>query len=595
MHTKCKLLSCLLSLLLLLLPLSAFADVLTGQGQGLFGAVVVEVTTEDGKITDVTVKEHSETEGIGTLAVEQLPAKIVEAQSTSVDSITGATYTSDGIKQAVENALAGAVAQEAPALEDIAIDADAIIIGGGLSGMTSAIRATQLGAKVVLLEGTNRLGGCLYFAGGSISAAGYKIQKENGIEDTPDTYFNELVAMNGDYPVNQSMLRTYVDKAGWTLDWLDEYVGVDFGDRHVDGGGYQQTSNPRVTYALGKSAAGAGVGFYNACQAKIDELVAAGQVQVILNAYVTELIQKDGAVIGCKVGDKEYFAPNVVLATGGYGAGEEWLKKTIFTNVATSDPHTSDGSGLTLATSVGGQLGNMDYISPYTGAIPVDGFSCTLRANIRYPGAIWVDKHGDRLDDEKAAAMDSKRSGEIWVGKAEDNIVYVIISEGMIDKETALVNPAMGGAPLSNKGWDRFEEVLAEGKFIFKADTMEELGEKIGAENLAKTVAQYNTDAAAGADSVFGRTEELVAFENGPFYALYTIPWVLQSAGGVIINEKGQVLDEANAPIPGLYACGELIGSANVDGHVTVGGFIHSFTSTFGAIVGESIAESIAK
>ena len=221
MRTKCKLLSCLLSLLLLLLPLSAFADVLTGQGQGLFGAVVVEVTTEDGKITDVTVKEHSETEGIGTLAVEQLPAKIVEAQSTNVDSITGATYTSDGIKQAVENALAGAAAQEAPALEDIAIDADAIIIGGGLSGMTSAIRAAQLGAKVVLLEGTNRLGGCLYFAGGSISAAGYKIQKENGIEDTPDIYFNELVAMNGDYPVNQSMLRTYVDKAGWTLDWLE--------------------------------------------------------------------------------------------------------------------------------------------------------------------------------------------------------------------------------------------------------------------------------------------------------------------------------------------------------------------------------------
>ncbi len=588
--------SALLLAILLLMPFSGIAEVLTGSGQGLFGEIVVDVTVTDGKIEEVAVREHQETAGIGTLAVDQIPAAIVAAQSADVDGVAGATYTSDGIKEAVANALAGTAEEAGPAgLPDIAIDADAIVIGGGLGGMTAALRATELGAKVVLLEGTNRLGGCLYFAGGSISAAGYAIQAENGIEDSPDTYFNELVAMNGDYPVNQSMLRTYVDKAGWALDWLDNYVGVDFGDRHVDGGGYQQTSAPRVTYALGKSAAGAGVGFYEACQAKVDEMVEQGKMQVILDAYVTELIEEDGAVVGAKVGDKEYRAPSVVLATGGYGAGEEWLKKTIFANVCTSDPHTSDGSGLTLATSVGGKLGNMDYISPYTGAIPVDGFSCTLRANIRYPGAVWVDKHGNRMDDEKAAAADSKRSGEIWVGKAEDNIVYVVVSEGMLNRETALLSPAMGGAPLANGGWDRFDELVAEGTYILSADTVAELGEKMGAENLAATIDQYNADAAAGADSVFGRTDELVAFESGPFYAVYTVPWVLQSAGGVVINEKGQVVNEADEPIPGLFACGELIGSANVDGHVTVGGFIHGFTSTFGTIVGESIAEAAAK
>lgn len=145
-------------------------------------------------------------------------------------------------------------------------------------------------------------------------------------------------------------------------------------------------------------------------------------------------------------------------------------------------------------------------------------------------------------------------------------------------------------AALSNNGWDRFDELIADGTYIIKAETIEELGEKIGAANLAATVAQYNTDCAAGVDSVFGRKDSLIALEEGPFYALYTVPWVLQSAGGVVINEQAQVVHENGSVIPGLYAVGELIGSANIDGHVTVGGFIHSMVVTFSMIAAETIA-----
>ena len=584
-----RLLALVLALFMMVLPMSGMAEVKTGSAQGLFGEVKVEVTVEDGKIIDVQVVEHSETPGYGTPGIEQMPARIVEANSTDVDGVTGATYASNAVKQAVDAALAGETEAVSELPAELSVKPDVIVVGGGLGGMVTAIRTAELGGTAVLLEATNRLGGCLYFAGGSISAAGYKIQRDAGIEDTPDNYYQELYDMNGGNYIREEVLRTYVEKCGPAIDWLEDNMKVDFGDRHVDGGGYQQTSAPRVTYALGQSAAGAGIGFYHAAQARIDEYAAEGKIQVICNARVTSLVTDNGAVVGVKVGDIEYDAPSVVLATGGYGASEEWLKKTIFTNVATSDPHTSDGSGLTLASEVGAQLANMDYISPYTGAIPVDGFSCTLRANIRYPGAIWVDKHGDRLDDEGAAAMDSKRSGEIWVGKAEDNIVYVVVSSNMLDKETAIVNAAMNGQPLSNKGWDRFEEVAAEGKFIIKADSIEELGQLMGAENLAATIEQYNADVPSGTDSVYGRTANLIAFEEGPFYAIQTIPWVLQSAGGVLVNEKAEVLNEQNEVIPGLYACGELIGSANVDGHVTVGGFIHSFVTTFALISAETI------
>ncbi|MCD7818056.1 MAG: FAD-binding protein [Lachnospiraceae bacterium] len=74
---------------------------------GMGGDVVVKVTVDDnGTITAVEVISHSETEGIGSVAVDELPAKIVEAGSTDVDMISGATITSKAILEAVENALA---------------------------------------------------------------------------------------------------------------------------------------------------------------------------------------------------------------------------------------------------------------------------------------------------------------------------------------------------------------------------------------------------------------------------------------------------------------------------------------------------------
>lgn len=79
-----------------------------GEANGLDDVIRVVVTVVDGKMTDVKVVYHNETEGIGTQAIEELPAKILEAGSTDVDTVSGATVTSDAVKKAVEAALAEA-------------------------------------------------------------------------------------------------------------------------------------------------------------------------------------------------------------------------------------------------------------------------------------------------------------------------------------------------------------------------------------------------------------------------------------------------------------------------------------------------------
>lgn len=78
---------------------------LTGTGKGFGGEITVTVTTEDGKITKVEAVGEKETQGIGSNAIKQLPAKIVEAGNTDVDTIAGATVSSKGILYAVNNAL----------------------------------------------------------------------------------------------------------------------------------------------------------------------------------------------------------------------------------------------------------------------------------------------------------------------------------------------------------------------------------------------------------------------------------------------------------------------------------------------------------
>ena len=113
---------------------------LTGTAEGFGGEVSVIVTMDGNKIIDVVPTGANETPGIGTNAIEQLPAKIIEANSTEVEVIAGATFTSDAIIEAVNNALASN-----------AVAGDAVELTGtaeGFAGEVSVI-VTMNGDKIV--------------------------------------------------------------------------------------------------------------------------------------------------------------------------------------------------------------------------------------------------------------------------------------------------------------------------------------------------------------------------------------------------------------------------------------------------------------
>lgn len=108
---------------------------------------------------------------------------------------------------------------------------------------------------------------------------------------------------------------------------------------------------------------------------------------------------------------------------------------------------------------------------------------------------------------------------------------------------------------------------------------------------LTATVEAYNAACAGDAEDPFGRTDNMIALSDGPFYAVKTIPYVMLTAGGPSMNEHAQLLREDGSVIVGAYQCGEIVGSNNIAGHSSVGGMAHGNCVTWGMIAAESAVE----
>lgn len=209
------------------------AGTYTGTANGMKGEISVDVTFSADAITDVTVKSHQETYGIGygleTSPVEVLPKQIVETQSLGVDNITGATITTAAIKNAVASAVIEA-GGDAEALknvpveknpEDLTLDADVVIAGAGAAGLAAGIEASRAGAKVIILEKQGVTGGATTRSGGKLLAAGTEWQKKQGYEDTPKMMLDYMKTMDGAAEqLNDEMITAFCNDSVENMTWL---------------------------------------------------------------------------------------------------------------------------------------------------------------------------------------------------------------------------------------------------------------------------------------------------------------------------------------------------------------------------------------
>lgn len=586
-----KFLSLLLALMMVVCCVPALAEtadgVYEGTGAGLNGNIKVSVTVSGGVITDVTVLEHSETAGVSDPAIEQVPAAIVAANSTDVDVATGATYTSKGIMEAVKNALnPDAAAEQTMPFEQ----ADILVIGAGMAGLTTAARAAELGLNVLIVDQAATYGGSANVAGGTLLGACTRMQAEAGIEDDPDLCFADFVRLGGAGNFNEEIAREFSQISGAAVDWLDD-LGTDFGDRAPYFGVYQP-----LNVARNYSGKGGARAFVDALYAELEKYFSTN-AYMMLNTYVTGLVTDDnGAVIGCKATlsdgtETTFLAPATVVCTGGYGGSEELLKKYNFENVLSTSPTCVTGDGFAWLEALGAPLTNMDFCTSYAGGIPTsDDFRSFGYFNATN-GALWINTEGERMANETGA--DSHVKSETWAN-APHNIVYTVFTTDMLIPDAKVFSTGAWGSV--KEDFDTYMATLLEKGLAWKADSVEDLAQQMGlpVDTFTATIKAYNDGCASGNDP-FGRTTQLVAMENGPFYAVKTVPYVMITSGGPMMTKDCEVLNSDGLVIEGVYIAGEIVGMANVGGHNSIGGMGHGNCLVWGKKAAEVIAAKLGK
>ena len=576
---------------------SGETTVATGTGVGRGGEIAVKVALDGTVITSVSVVKHNENLLISDEALSRIPAEIVRTQTTDVDVVSGATLTSFGLKSAVENALANAglsrndltqVAEPAiPREEPIA--ADVAIVGGGLAGITAAVRLVEQGKTVALFEESGHLGGCAIAAYGWLLNVDTIMEAEEGTQDSPDQYvahLEDVAALYGEKLEYPEIARAYAENNGPMVDWLDTELNVDFGARTGGPGIYDPEEVNRI-YHFNNYARSA----VRTLIDKLHEGVAQGQASVSLEARVTKLLSDESGVHGVEVtyADgtvSEYEFASVILCTGGFCHSQQLQQDFgIYENVGTCNPSTAEGHGIDIALEAGCQMVLADRGASYGGGVNPLGGELRYLANLSAGGQIWVDARGKRLIKEDGTRFSQKA----W-DDAEHNEMFVVFSEDTLPARP-IVNyfSYLEGelSPWQSKAM--LDELVEGGQWAFTGETPEELAGAAGIDPaaFAQTIADFNGYCDAGSDPEFG-VEDLRKLE-GKLYAIKTIPYLLMARGGLRVSPKAEALDESGNPIVGLFVAGEQIGLHQYGGMISNGAGLGGAT-TWGYIAANTVA-----
>ena len=568
----------------------------TGEGKGRNGTITVEVTVKAGKLDAVKVVKHTETVGISDAAVADFPKAIVAAQSTAVDAVAGATMTSEGIRAAVAQAIqkaggdpaqfATAVVKKKAAKKLVKENADIVVVGAGGSGISAAVKAETLGAKVILIEKMPVIGGATALNAGTLIATGSKYQREvmKETKDSPELAYKDIFTV-GKNRNDPTLVKMVTERVGGVVDWLIYDMKIPYGPAATQ---YPDHSANRQLGVTGRS-----VNYLNLMREKF--LGMGGKL--MLQTRAQELIRDDaGKVVGVRATDKdgntvELTSKAVILASGGYGAVKSMLPKEM-SNYVFYGLDSETGDGYKMATAIGAGTINLDLVKMYpqgVETVPGHGLAATASSTdtMKKSGAIYVNKLGQRYVDENAAlgVLTDKTVAQ------PDHIAYIVmdakawkeyVRKSLEDKLVPNEETLMTWTKIVNNG----RPVMAV------SDNLAEAAKTMGvdAEGLAKTVAHWNDMVKAGKDTDFNR-KITGGLGEGPYYIVEQKVRYQTTLGGLKADADLRILDKAGKPIPGLYGAGCVVGGANGADSLTA--MMNSWAIVSGVVSAESAVKSI--
>lgn len=425
--------------------------------------------------------------------------------------------------------------------------ADIVVVGGGMSGLSAAVQASELGAKVILLEANSFMGGNGNGTEG-IFAAKSKYQEGMDPIEFADVVTIENSAVN--YRLNTLFWKDLYFNSAENIQWLEDN-GVEFS------GVVDNYHNLGHVSAFHWFKTGKGIDSYIP---QMTEKAEENGTQILMETRARKLLMENEEVCGVLAETAEgdvikVSCKAVILATGGYASSADALEKRGFPKdkqYITGIP-SCQGDGIEMASAVGGWdvsrnrtfLGRPYIIGMSTDSIKDPFNLATALANYAY--ALWINEEGERFVDENCKAYADANSKNSVHEQKES---YVVIDGNVLAQ---LETTAEGAGGLIE------ENLEAGADDIFKADTLEELAAQLGveAEVLVHEVERYNAFCEKGEDSDFSKPAEfLIPLTEAPFYAFRQSILFRCSIGGMKVDRKFRVLREDLTPITGLYAVG---------------------------------------
>lgn len=484
-------------------------------------------------------------------------------------------------------------------------DVDVVVVGAGVAGGATFMRACEGGAKAVLVEKMDT-----FSARGMDNAAiGTRKQVEAGIVIDKAKVVNDLVTAGG-YKVNGELIKLWADQSGRVYDDITDMVEAQgytvaltsVEETNMDGDGFWNRTYP-VTHLFGVAELGNGAAQQNILSGMIDRGVAAGG-EVFYSTPAQQLITDEaGAVTGviCQQGEgyvQFNAAKGVVLACGDYSGNQEMVDEwSPILNEAMTNIYTpmgaNTGDHVNMAFWVGGamQKGSAAaMIHPIMG-----GGACGTYSFLR------VNKDGGRFCNEDTPLPGITNAYMV----APNHTVWTVFDADYATQVTQMsqlsmyngttsgpFDPALGITPEEG-----MEQCLETGSSV-TADTIEGLAEAMGvpADALRRTVDRYNELAEKRVDEDYGKDPaNLFPIAKAPFYGSQVNAVVLVCTGGLDVDSNLNVCSTEGIAIPGLYAVGNSAGNFFSNEYPMVcPGISHGRAITHGYLLGEALAQGVS-
>ena len=587
-----------------------------GTAEGISSTVKVTMTFSDSAVTDVVVDTSGETASYGAAAADQLREQLMAAGSAEIDGVSGSTITSDAVMKAAKSCYAQAKGEatvtsvqlptgdendwlgKEPDIDEAAItetvDTDILIVGAGNGGMGAAAYAAAHGLNFRVIEQNGNVQDTRHWVG---AVDGFGAQAQ-GIKMDRAKLLSEI-SRYASGKCDQRVVKTWINESGEMIEFIRSIMEDKYGVKMVYTYGDEakwpaENAEHNTDY------------MYPEIEYTYDRSSGAARNELLLQ-YIQELgydvdfktslakLEKnsDGRITGIiaqSTEDDHFIRYNankgVLLACGGFPGNPYMMEQLdpLGTSVTTACSYSpaDKGYGIRAAVWAGANLDKEAAPMLFDRGIVAPGVdggyvaSDSAFGGKAFPGPIRqynpgtqpflkVNRNGERFANESSPYNDI-----VYAAAHQPGRVYAQICDANILEDAKRFHTIGCSAQTRNAGAEYIQKQMdnaeKEGVF-FKADTIEELADKLGFTGEAKdtflaTVDRYNELYDKQNDEDFGKPAyRLSAIRTAPFYGCWLGASLLTTEQGIAINDKGQALDNDNKPMPGLYVTGDMSGS----------------------------------